>query len=55
MSDFYEIVEMEGRGKVMIAKLDINSGVDLLREEPLLFLSREYIHAFEAFGDLQGT
>ena len=43
----YEIVEVEGRGKVMRALKDLLPGVELFREEPLLHLSQEVVKKFE--------
>jgi MYND finger/SET domain len=46
-SMMYEIVEIEGRGKVMIAKEDLLPGVELLTEGPLLAIPADKLRAFE--------
>jgi hypothetical protein len=49
----FEIVEVEGRGKIMRAVKDLLPGVELFREEALLPLSAETMEMFRDMFDGQ--
>ena len=41
MNELFEIVESEDKGKIMIAKVDLLPGRELMTEEPLLIFDSE--------------
>ncbi len=48
----FEIVEVKGKGKIMISKVELLPGHIILRESPLLFIPKENIENYRQNSNL---